>query len=128
MNETYQYVISVFPPKQTHEGGALLLQFQTADGGELRVSMKPQIARYLASQLQLQLQLLTPKSAAGQPAHEPYQDMVDVVPPDKSPDGETVLLKFQISNNEIVRLRMPVGLARRFGEQLLLLPLTSGNR
>ena len=83
MSETYQEVTSVFEPKQTHHGGAVLLQFQTADGDRLRISMKPQIARYLASQLHLQLQLLQPAPAIGQTAQKPYQDMVDVVPPDK---------------------------------------------
>ncbi|OGA51082.1 MAG: hypothetical protein A3G25_00110 [Betaproteobacteria bacterium RIFCSPLOWO2_12_FULL_63_13] len=126
VDESYQDVIAVFEPKQTHEGGAVLLQFQTGDVDPLRISMKPQIARYLASQLQLRL--LLPASAIGGPADEPYQDTVDVVPPDKSPDGETVLLKFQIANDEMVRLRMSIDLAREFGTQLLLLSATSGNR
>ena len=128
MDESYQDVIAVFEPKQTHEGGAVLLQFQTGAGDPLRISMKPQIARYLASQLRLQLQLLLPASAIGGPAHEPYQDTVDIVPPDRSPDGETVLLKFRIANDEMVRLRMSIDLAREFGTQLLLLSATSGNR
>lgn len=128
MAEAYRDVVTVFEPKQTHEGGAVLLQFQTGDGDTLHVSMKPQVARYLGSQLQLHLQLLLPASEMSQTANERYQDAVDIIPPDRSPDGETVLLKFQIANDEMVRLRMSASIARQFGTQLLLLSVTSGNR
>jgi len=120
-------VVAVFPPKQAYEGGAVSLQFQAREGDTFQVTMKPQIARYLGSQLQLYL-LLLPKSEIEHMPHDEYSEVVDVIPPDKSPDGETVSLKFQTANDEMVRIRMPASVAQQFGTQLLLLPATSGNR
>ena len=37
---------------------------------------------------------------------EPYQDIVTIFPPEKPPDGRTLLLKFQTRSGEVAAGRM----------------------
>ena len=53
--------------------------------------------------------------------NEPYQDVVTIFPPEKSPEGEAVLLKFQTPSGEVARLRLSDYVARNLGTQLVLL-------
>jgi hypothetical protein len=59
--------------------------------------------------------------------NEPYEDVVSTFPPEKSPEGETVLLKFQTRSGEVFRLRVSDSIARNLGTQLALLSATSGD-
>ena len=60
--------------------------------------------------------------------NESYQDVVSYVPPEKSPEGEAMFLKFQTHSGEVLRLRFPGDIARHLGTQLLLLSGTSVDR
>ena len=53
--------------------------------------------------------------------NEAYQNVVSILPPEKSPDGEAVLLKFHTRSGEMIHLRMSADIARHLGTQLLLL-------
>ena len=60
--------------------------------------------------------------------NEPYQDIVTIFPPEKSPEGESVLLKFQTRSGEVLRLRVAADIARHLGTRLLLLSAAAGDR
>jgi hypothetical protein len=49
------------------------------------------------------------------------QAIVTALPPEKSPKGNAVLLKFQTWNGNVIRLRVSDSIARILGTQLLLL-------
>ena len=53
--------------------------------------------------------------------NETYADIVTIFPPEKSPEGDAVLLKFQTRSGEVLRLRVSDSIARNLGTQLLLL-------
>lgn len=55
-----------------------------------------------------------------------YEDVVVYVPPEKSPEGDMVLLKFHTKSGEVVHLRMSDYIARNLGTQLLLLSARNG--
>lgn len=60
--------------------------------------------------------------------NEPCQDVVTIFPPEKSPEGKTVPLRFQTRSGETIRLRVSADIARRLGTQLLLLSSASARR
>lgn len=53
MNEAYEDVVTIFPPKKSPEGDAVILKFQTRSGEVLRLSVSSPIARNLGTQLLL---------------------------------------------------------------------------
>jgi len=59
---------------------------------------------------------------------EAYQGVVTIFPPEKSPKGDAVLLKFHTRSGEVLRLRVSYTIAPELGTQLLLLSATSGDR
>jgi hypothetical protein len=56
---------------------------------------------------------------------EPYQDIVTNYPPEKSPEGDAVILQFQTRSGEVIRLRLSADIERHLGTQLLLLAASS---
>jgi hypothetical protein len=58
--------------------------------------------------------------------NEAYEDSVTTFPPEKSPEGDAVILKFQTRSGEVLRLRVSDSIARNLGIQLLLLSAGAG--
>ena len=50
-----------------------------------------------------------------------WKAIVTTLPPEKSPKGNAVLLKFQTRSGDVIRLRVSDSIARNLGTQLLLL-------
>ena len=53
MKEAYDDVVTTCPPEKSLKGEAVLLKFQTRNGGVLRLRLSADIARHLATQLLL---------------------------------------------------------------------------
>lgn len=51
--------------------------------------------------------------------NEAYEELVTTFPPEKSPKGEAVLLKFQTRSGEVLRLRVSGVIARQLGTLML---------
>jgi len=53
VNEPYEDIVTIFPPKTSPKGEAVLLEFQTRSGETLRLRMSDYVARSLGTQLLL---------------------------------------------------------------------------
>jgi hypothetical protein len=60
VNQSYEDVVTIFPPKNSPKGEAVLLKFQTRSGEVLRFRVSDTIARGLGTQL------LLPSAASGE--------------------------------------------------------------
>ncbi len=60
--------------------------------------------------------------------NEAYESVVSILPPEKSPEDEAVLLKFHTQSGEVTRLRLSAYIARHLGTQLLLLSANTRDR
>ena len=60
--------------------------------------------------------------------NEGYQDIVTTFSPEKSPEGDAIILRFQPRSGEVLRFRLSDAIARNFGTRSLLLSAISGDR
>ena len=51
--------------------------------------------------------------------NEAYEDLVTIFPPEKSPERDAVILRFQTRSGEVLRLGASDTIARNLGTQLL---------